>query len=1030
MSFIRSHALGVALVLLAALAPFAISAQEPDAPAPTAQTQSSSTQLVESVATQRNRRSRQEDLLTYVQTRAGEPFNERQAELDLQTLLNLGYFDRVGSRVVTTEGTRGVNVIFELPELPIIRDLQFDGLKAVVEADVLKAFRERRVGVSKESVFDPVKANNARRVLRELHAARGYPNAKIEYVTDDVSATSTALTFTIDAGERVRVAEIEFEGNSIFKDGELRSQMKLVREAGIVSRFKAQDVLDREKLDFDLRKVQNFMRSKGYLEARTGEPRVEDIGKRRTGVPLPLPLLSSTDDALRVTVPVTEGKLYRLGQIKVEGNSIFSEDLIRQIIGLQPGEIADGERLGKALYEDLKKFYGQSGFIQYSPEIEPEFKPNPANANEGIADFTVRIDEGKQFTLRRLEFLGNTFTRDNVLRREVLLNEGDVYNQIALENSILRLNQLGYFDPLDDERDVDFRQNDEEGLVDVNIRVAERGRNQISFNGGVSGIGGSFFGFEYSTNNLLGRGETLSTNVAFGNRQRSIVFSFTEPYIQNRPISAGFTVFSTQRKFFGPGTTLSNNLDAQLGAFSPLGFLQTSDENLFTETSNGASLFLSAPLSEFYRKRRFTQFSRIGLSYSLSQSKIEDPPINERDPSRGIPIIFRQPNILTSRITPTFVYDTRNGSIDPTNGRQISASLALTGLGGDVRTIQPFVSYTQFIPVRRKGRGQNPEVFAFRISAGHIESFGTTQKIRDANSLAFINGVPVFERFFLGDEFSIRGYQPREITPLALVDNFVSSRNVRLTTAGAGAVDATNEITGVQGVEQIGTFTGASGGNRAFLGRSPQITGADTQLLGNFEYRVPIFGPVSIAAFADIGSAFNLRKGSDQFINSGFLANDAFRGLSGTTLTQLAINNNPLLARTADLRANQFALVIRDNRFVTQEELLNAQRQSSTLDPLNNLPFGFQTVFLNGEAETNQVVRLSESIFDSIRDYRASVGGELRIQVPVVNVPFRLIYAFNPNARVGEADGRPREYRGVFFREERSVFRFSIGRTF
>ncbi len=123
-----------------------------------------------------------------------------------------------------------------------------------------------------------------------------------------------------------------------------------------------------------------------------------------------------------------EGKVYRLGEFKVEGNSIFSEDQIRAVIGLNKGDIANGEKVSKGLFENLKKFYGQQGFIEYTAEPVPTFKDNPQNPNEGIVDFTVTIEEGKQFTLRRLEFVGNTFTRDNVLRREVLINEGDIYN--------------------------------------------------------------------------------------------------------------------------------------------------------------------------------------------------------------------------------------------------------------------------------------------------------------------------------------------------------------------------------------------------------------------------------------------------------------------------------------------------------------------------------------------------------------------------------------------------------------------------
>ncbi|MFN2596164.1 MAG: outer membrane protein assembly factor BamA [Pyrinomonadaceae bacterium] len=995
--------------------------------------------LVEEVNITGNRRNRKEDLLYYIQTRPGDPYNEAQVQRDFRTLMDLGFFSRTESRVTTETGPRGgVLVTFEVKELPIIRDLQFEGLKSVPESDVLKAFRERRVGIQKENISDPVKLNNAVRVLKELLASKGHPNATVEVRRDEVSATSEAITFVVHEGERVRVVEVQFEGNRHFSDGELRGAMKYVKEAGFITRFQDKDILDREKLDVDLHLIRNHMASKGYLQARVGDPRVEGLGERRTGFPvLPLPILSSTDEALRITIPVTEGRLYKLGDVKIEGNSIFSEQAIRNVIGLKKGDVASGERIYKALFEDLKKIYGNSGFIQYSADAEPTFKDDPANPNEGVADYVITIDEGKQFTLRRLEFTGNTFTRDNVLRREFVLNEGDIYNQGYVDYSVLRLNQLGFFNPIDKDKDVDFKQDEERGEVDVNVKVSERGRQQITFNGGISGIGGSFFGLDYSTNNLLGRGESLSLNLAAGNRQSSALFSFTEPYVRNRPITAGFSVYAQSLKFFGEGTFLSQNANALAGLFgSQEQFLNTSEENLFTQRTIGASVFASAPLSEFYKKRPFTLSTRVGLTYALSQTSIKDPAVNSQANTQNfIPVLYRQPNIITSRVTPTVVYDSRDlRGVDAVRGQQIAVSLAFAGLGGDVRTYEPTVSYQRFFPVRHK-RAKIPEVFGFRLIAGHVGSFATSSKVRAAqeSSLSFVGGVPVYERFFLGDEFTVRGYPPRSITPIVPIELFVTSKDVVVATNASGAVTDATRLDNLQRFATLGTFTGAAGANSRFINRGFQPIGADTQLLGNFEYRVPIFGTtVSAAAFADVGTVFNLRKKGDQIFSTVFQQDVPFLsslgfincpqaplGVAVASLSALAAcgTDSPLALSLTG------GLVARDGRIVTRDEVNEALRVGP-VGP-DGLPYGFESVFLRGSAQTNPAVRLTQSQFSNFGDFRSSLGAELRIQLPVVNVPFRLIYAYNPQARRGLNDRVP-----LIFNEDRSTFRFSIGRTF
>ena len=207
--------------------------------------------------------------------------------------------------------------------------------------------------------------------------------------------------------------------------------------------------------------------------------------------------------------------------------------------------------------------------------------------------------------------------------------------------------------------------------------------------------------------------------------------------------------------------------------------------------------------------------------------------------------------------------------------------LALAGLGGDVRTYQPTLSYTQFFPMRRK-KSEHPEVFGFRIIAGTVGSFATSAKVRNSNSLAFVDGVPIFERFFLGDEFTIRGYNVRSISPLAPTRHLHhfdrTSWLPRIRSDDPDAVAGCARLS----CGNIGVFTGITGIKRGAVVAIVYPIGADTQMLGNFEYRIPIIGnTVRLAAFADIGSAFNLRSKSDQFFNSNFLDDQPFLSTVG-----------------------------------------------------------------------------------------------------------------------------------------------------
>src|SRR6266849_3430772 len=305
-------------------------------------------------------------------------------------------------------------------------------------------------------------------------------------------------------------------------------------------------------------------------------------------------------------MPIEEGDRYHLGAITFKNNkAIPNNAALRSLFAIKDGDIFSREKVAKGL-ENLRKAYGELGYINFTSVPDTKF-----DDDKKIVNLEIDVDEGKQFYVRRIEFQGNTTTRDKVIRREIALEEGQIYNSHYWELSLLRLNQLGYFDQLKpDDPNITVRQLDEKnGLVDLTLKVHEKGKNTIGLNGGVSGLEGAFIGLTYSTNNFLGLGETLSVQASLGNLAKSVRFGFTQPYMFDRPLQFGFNVYYQKTKY---------DQARQLSIFSgqnlnlPNAVLQNLQN--YTQSSAGFTLSLSYPL------RR--SFKRVGMTYSFDRSSL------------------------------------------------------------------------------------------------------------------------------------------------------------------------------------------------------------------------------------------------------------------------------------------------------------------------------------------------------------------------------------------------------------------------
>jgi outer membrane protein insertion porin family len=513
--------------------------------------QAPGTGRIESVVVDGNRRIPTDTIKYRIQTKAGDTLNMDVIRRDVKDLYAQGFFDDI--RVDSEDGKNGgIVVTFHVKEKRLIRSIDFNGANSITKSEILDKLREKKVSVSQESPYDPGRVKQVEGVIKSMLAEKGHQDATVETITEDIPPTAVKLTFNIEEGPAIKIQKITIEGNEVFSTRQLKSAMKLVKQTSPLTVFSSKDTYYDLKLADDLTRIRIFYADHGYVRANVLDPIVETRPKMvyRT-LPLikppfpfgaPLPFWKKKVNRYYITIKVEENDQYKVGDIKISGNKVFPDIAIRLVLGLVPGQVFNDSALRKG-FENLKKLYGQRGYVNFTAEPLRDF-----DDQKKLVNLNINIEEDRQFTVNRIAFSGNTQTRDKVIRRDLLVSEGQVFNSLAWDTSVLRLNQLGYFEEIKTE-DAEIKPSTTEPTLDINLKVKEKSRNSIGFSGGVSGIGGSFLGLNYTTNNFLGLGESLALNLQGGTRQSQYQLSFTEPYLYDRPISLGFSVYSTSFRY-------------------------------------------------------------------------------------------------------------------------------------------------------------------------------------------------------------------------------------------------------------------------------------------------------------------------------------------------------------------------------------------------------------------------------------------------------------------------------------------------
>ena len=391
--------------------------------------QQSQQPAIERVDIRGNRRVPEDTIRFYIQTRPGDPYDEARLELDLRALYKANFFESI--EVDERDGDIGKIITFILKEKPLIRSIEYVGNKSFTESNILDHFKERKVGLTVDSQYDPAKIRAAERALKELLDRNGKPLGTVRTEIENIPPASVRVRFIIDEGAKVRVGKIRFIGNKIYKDGELKDALKLTKERGLFTIFKGTDKYFQAKLEADIEmNLKAYYKERGYMQVQVGTPMVR-IFEGPRGV---IPMFRKTKQQFILEIPIDAGDQYRVGELTLKDCDPFKCEALVKAFGLNKGDVVNFKKIKDTL-EQMKKWYGNLGYIDWNYLPEQNFDPKAKTM-----DLSFTFQPGKQFTVHRIYFTGNTKTRDKVLRREFALEEGKVFSTAALDLSVLRLN--------------------------------------------------------------------------------------------------------------------------------------------------------------------------------------------------------------------------------------------------------------------------------------------------------------------------------------------------------------------------------------------------------------------------------------------------------------------------------------------------------------------------------------------------------------------------------------------------------------
>ena len=692
-------------------------------------------ETIEKIVLEGNKKVSTDTVLFYMKSREKGLYSKAILREDFKSLWKTGFFENI--TIEAEDGTTGKIVKIKVKENLLIKSITYKTGKKIKESDIVDKLQENNIVLMAFSYFSPAKLKKVERIVKDMLSEKGYNQGKVNIDTK-IEKEQVAITINVIQGPKTRIGAIVFTGlgPKTVSQAFLTRGMKNNKIHGLLTILGSKDVYNKDKINEDLEEVKLRLQQKGYLEAKVGKPALETYRSRT--------VFGKVQDMLRISIPVEVGPKYRVGDINIEGNKILKTDFLKAVLKLKKGKIYNIKKRNKFITE-IQKIYGSLGYIYAN--IAPVENLDPV---EKIADLTLRIHEGEVAYVGKLEFKGNTFTRDHVIRREWFLREGARLNMSALETSITRMKQLGL---VTIEKMPDIKPDPKNPQkVDIVAEVKELNRQMINFNVGYSGYDGWFIALGYSTQNFMGMGETLSLSLQSGTRSKQYRVGFTEPYLFNLRASLGFSLHKTSVRY----------------------------PYLYTRNGEGFNISTSA---------RFWRFFGASLYYSFENVEITEVNDEITYTNPYYYYYYGEGKRTISSVSPTLYYSTVDSPIFPTRGTKYLFNYRFSGgiLGGDINLHKTRAQFVKFIPIGKR------HTLGMQIVHQAIITFGD-------------NEVPIYEKFFLGGEQSIRGFDIYRLGP----------RN------------------------EYGT-----------------VIGGNKSIFANLEYIIPLNNQFSFILFYDIGNAYD-----------------------------------------------------------------------------------------------------------------------------------------------------------------------------